>query len=153
MTADATWFVKRELVRHEIALPSVKARDADLAKLREDGASEETIAVARAARTAEVELRPLTAGDMAELNQLNLENDGPALRLGKAKLRAVELALVGWSLGPITRETIEQLNPMVFEQIHDLVDAGEGSSASDDGPPPQAAPAPPTPEVEPVESS
>ena len=115
------WFVKSDVVRHTIRHPQSGAE-------------------------AEVELRPLTAGDVAVLNEIRLNaGGGGAIALGEAKLLAVERALVGWSLPQaITRDTIAQLNPLVFEEIYRLVDGGEGANGT--GPPIAAA----TPEPQPT---
>lgn len=161
MTPETTsWFTKRETERHQIHLPGVDEevaraiadmRDASVEERRE---REEEI---RAAMTAEVELRPLNAGDMALLNELRLEQDGASIQLGAVKLRTVQLALVGWSLQengtlkPITPDTIKQLNPFVFDQIYRLVDVGEGANGS--GPPSPAASEPPVSPQDAAESS
>lgn len=105
----ADWFTRRDAAKHQIELP---------------GSDEK----------AEVELRPLNAGDVAAMNELKLSGEGASLALGEVKLLTVERALVGWSLGrEITPDTIRQLNPLVFEQIHALVDIGGGADGT--GPP------------------
>lgn len=141
---EPSWFVSREITKHEIALPSVELRDKKLAKMAEDGNPEEAIAAERERLTATVSLRPLNAGHVARMNELKLKSDGASIDLGAAKVLAVEFALVDWSLPtPITADTIKQLNPMVFEQIYELVDGGEGANGS--GPPQPAAEAPHSP--------
>lgn len=142
---EASWFVSREITRCEIALPSVQARDKKLDEMRTAGAAAEAIEAKRAEITAWVDLRPLNAGHVAQMNELKLKSDGASIDLGAAKVRAVEFALVDWSLpSPVTADTIMQLNPMVFEQIYELVDGGEGANGS--GPPPPAAEAPHSPQ-------
>lgn len=139
--SDPSWFVGREITRHEIALPSAELRERKLQKLRDDGNDDAAVAAAREQLTGWVELRPLNAGHVAQMNELKLKSDGASIDLGAAKVRAVEFALVNWSLpSPITADTIAQLNPMVFEQIYELVDGGEGANGS--GPPPPAAETP-----------
>lgn len=139
--SEASWFVSREITKREIALPSVELRDKKLAQMREDGNSDEAIKAERARLTGWVELRPLNAGHVAQMNELKLKSDGASIDLGAAKVLAVEFALVNWSLpSPPTSDVIKQLNPMVFEQIYELVDGGEGANGS--GPPPPAAETP-----------
>jgi hypothetical protein len=141
---DPSWFVSREISKSEIALPSVELRDKKLKQLREDGNTDDAIEAERERLTGWVELRPLNAGHVAQMNELKLKSDGASIDLGAAKVLAVEFALVNWSLpSPITVDTIKQLNPMVFEQIYELVDGGEGANGS--GPPPPAAETPHTP--------
>lgn len=150
MTHETTWFTKRETERHEIHLPGIEAEVVRAIASMRDASEEERRSreeQIRASMTAEVELRPLNAGDMAILNELRLEQDGASIQLGTVKLKTVQLALVGWSLQdngsvkPITPDTIKQLNPFVFDQIYRLVDVGEGANGS--GPPPPAASEPP----------
>jgi hypothetical protein len=160
VVTETSWFTKRETERHEIFLPGIDQAVADALASMRDASHEERQAreaEIRAAMTAEVELRPLNAGDMALLNELRLEQDGASIQLGTVKLRTVELALVGWSLQdngsvkPITVDTIKQLNPFVFDQIYRLVDVGEGANGS--GPPQPAASEPPVSAQDAAESS
>lgn len=77
---------------------------------------------------AEVELRPLNAGDRAALEdtiRMEAGDSNPQVLLGTMRRLTVERALVGWSLevSP-TPETIKSLNPDVFEQIFEHVNMG-----------------------------
>ena len=71
--------------------------------------------------TADVELRPLSWGTTLRMNEIKLgaDADGGVARLspGDNKLLMVEMALVAWTLPlPITRDVLQQLNPLVGEQ-------------------------------------
>lgn len=78
--------------------------------------------------TAEVELRPLNAGDQAMFSDtIAMTGDQePSVRLGSLRLLMVERAIVSWTLDVSpTRASIEQLTIPVFEQIFEAVNAGE----------------------------
>lgn len=133
------WFTKPVTQKHDVTFPGL---DAELAKVeaprRDDHPGDEAFERAveaaecelqaiRSAYTMTVELRPLDAGDMAELQEIRLRENGGAVAIGENKLLAVEKAIVGWSLPTApTRDAIRQLNPIVFEKLWELVDVGEG---------------------------
>lgn len=78
--------------------------------------------------TATVDIVPLNAGDQVAIQdsiRMQIGEDAsPEARIGSLKLLIVERALVGWSLDVApTRNTIERLNPEVFEQIFQLANA------------------------------
>lgn len=145
------WFTSNKTAEHEIYLPGInevvdrrleelktrkreqlaaegvdtEAIDEQLEQLENDDAVRAELDGIRRDMTATVKLRPLNAGDIAAINELKVSRQGASIALGEVKLLAVEMALVEWSIGqPITKDTIAQLNPLVFEQIHDLVDVG-----------------------------
>lgn len=110
------WFVQRETYTRKIVHPASKAE-------------------------AEVTMRPLNAGDRAEFNEIRLLSDGEGggqgiMSPGRIQLLTVERAVVTWTIpgpGP-TAETIAQLDPVIFEQLWELVSFGnppdaEGSEA------------------------
>lgn len=84
-----------------------------------------------------VKLKPLDWGATLRMNELKLEqaiDGGSSVKLspGESKLLMCELALVEWSLPlPITRDTLQRLNPAVGEQIFAYVDVGGGESSPD----------------------
>lgn len=76
--------------------------------------------------TAEVELRPLNAGDTAAFSDTIAMTMGeePSIRLGSLRLMMVERAVVSWSLEVApSRSTIERLDPRVFEQIFQAIES------------------------------
>lgn len=168
------WFVKHDVAEHEIHFPgmgeelAIRGHQLEAEarvrlglddKLDEPLPDEEQATIdaelerLKAEYTMTVKLRPLDAGDVARISELRLGVGGASIQLGEAKLLAVELALEAWTLdvNP-TRESIAQLNPIVFEQIYDLIDVGEGTVGAGSPTPPAraetATPAAPTkPEV------
>jgi hypothetical protein len=83
-----------------------------------------------------VDLRPLNAGDRAELQDLvrmqfssqdddTADETSAALRVGAMQLLTLERAIVEWSLpSPPSPVTIRQLHPEVFSQIYAEVSWG-----------------------------
>ena len=111
-----SWFVQRETYDRKIIYPGT-----------DDEAS--------------VTMRPLNAGDRAEFNEIRLLSDGAGggeaqMQPGRMQLLTVERAVVSWTIpgpGP-SAETIQQLDPRVFDQLYELVSFGnppdgEGSQA------------------------
>lgn len=176
-TASPKWFVKHDVAEHDIHFPGM-GEELAIAGARLEDAARERLQLTdkgddgqlpplpepdqatidaeleriKADYTIRVKLRPLDAGDVARISELRLGVGGASIQLGEAKLLAVELALEAWTLDvQPTRETISQLNPLVFEQIYDLVDVGEGTERTGSPTPPAretAAPAAPIqPEV------
>lgn len=149
------FFVRQETTDHEIAVPGrdrqLKACRARLEQeKRPEGEIKKELDALSATLTATVKLRPLNAGEMAKINEIRVDAGGGTIPIGEGRLLAVELALVEWSLDqPITRDTIRQLNPVVFQRIYDLVDVG---GEPDDPPRRESEPAPallaPAPDLE-----
>lgn len=171
MTSRPQWFVKHDTREHDIHFPGMGEELAITGhRLEQDARArlelkaderlpddeqakiDAELERVKAEHTIKVRLRPLDAGDVARISELRLGIGGASIQLGEGKLLAVELALESWTLDvQPTRETIAQLNPMVFEQIYDLVDIGEGSVGTGSPTPPArdtAEPAAPSqPEV------
>lgn len=106
------WFVQRDTYEREIEHPETKEK-------------------------ATVTMRPLNAGDRAELQELRLvegedgEGEG-RIHIARQQLHAVRLALAAWSIDtPITADTIAQLDPRVFDQIYKHVSFGNPSEVVD----------------------
>jgi hypothetical protein len=77
-----------------------------------------------------VTLRPLNAGDRAELQEMQItggedgEGEGK-VSLARQQVRALQLALVAWSLPEaVSPDTIAQLEPAVFDAIYAHVSFG-----------------------------
>lgn len=100
------WFVSRETYDREVAHP--------------DDENEKIT----------VTLRPLNAGDRAELQEMRIGagDDGEGegrVSLARQQVHAVQLALVAWSLPQaVSPETIAQLDPRVFDGIYKHVSFG-----------------------------
>lgn len=78
---------------------------------------------------ATVTLRPLNAGDRAELQDLTRmsggDDGGAELRLGAMQLVTLKRAIVDWTLPePTTAEAIAGLHPDVFDAIYEYVSWG-----------------------------
>lgn len=77
-----------------------------------------------------VTLRPLNAGDRAELQEMQIVDDGEGggegkVSLARQQVRAMQLALVAWSLPEaLSPDTIAQLEPKVFDAIYKHVSFG-----------------------------
>lgn len=90
---------------------------------------ERTIAIGQ------VELRPLDAGDQAELGELRVQGNRQTIDAGIMRLLLVEKALVSWTFrAPVAPEAIRRLSPIYLEQIYAAVDVGGGESAESDPP-------------------
>jgi hypothetical protein len=101
------WFTSRETYEREIAHPD----DPD-AKIK-------------------LTLRPLNAGDRAELQEMQIvgDDDGEGghgtVSIARQQVHAVQLALVAWSLPEaLSPDTIAQLEPKVFDRIYEHVSFG-----------------------------
>lgn len=80
-----------------------------------------------------VELRPLSAGQLAKLQELRLIEGEGSIQVGRMKILQMVAAIVAWSFSePVNEHTIAQLKPLVFEQIYEHVDAGGGESEEPD---------------------
>ena len=78
---------------------------------------------------ATITLRPLNAGDRAELQDLTrmqMGDEGSAeLRLGQMQLITVSRAIVDWTLDePTTPEAVAMLHPDVFDDIYSHISWG-----------------------------
>lgn len=141
------WFASRKPARHYIVFPGAK----DVAEdMRAKGRDEAEIAAFLEDNTFWVEVRELTAGDRAHLDELRLGDEGAAtLSYGNQILRAVELCLTSWSLPePPTAENVRQLKPLVVQAIFEALDDGRmivekrtnGSEGANGSGPPRVAP-------------
>ncbi len=78
-----------------------------------------------------VTMRPLHAGDRAELQDLTRmsmgdEENSAELRLGAMQLITLERAIINWTLpSPPTGVTIRQLHPEIYDQIYEYVSWGD----------------------------
>lgn len=153
MTEEFAWFSPLKTERHPIVFPGAREQ-AEL--LRGRGKPDEAVALLERA-TKYVEVRGLTAGDRAQLDELKFSatSDGSAegkLSMGESKLRTVELCLCSWDFEqPLNTEQIRALNPFVLDAIFAVIPSGrletktpgESVGANGSGPPPPAAVEPP----------
>ncbi len=94
--------------------------------------TEHTITDPDTGETATVQIKKLSAGDLASIHdsiRMNLGDKGearPDINLGAFRMLIVEKSLVSWSLEqPVTPNTIRLLSPAVFEQIFDICNEDE----------------------------
>jgi hypothetical protein len=145
--SDVPWFVDPRPKRCSIPFPGAEE---EAERARRAGADEERVAAWLAERTLVLELRGLSAGDKAALDELKFTQQGDArLEFGSNQLALLELAIVSWNLdAPITRETVARLDyeltQAIIEQIptgRDRMKMDESGGADGSGPsPPAAAP-------------
>lgn len=145
------WFTPHVSERHEIAYPGLKA---ELLRMKKSGSTDEALAEFEAGHTAWVEVRGLTAGDRALLDEMKFvssERGGGAgvLEFTESKIRTVTACLSAWSFDlPVTEGSIRSLNPFVLDAIFEVIPEGrfldESERANGSGPPPvlAAVPAP-----------
>jgi hypothetical protein len=107
---------------------------------------EETITDPRDGETWTVTLRELNAGDDAAIRdetviEIELDEEGQEVErsrvpMGRLRLRAVERAIVSWTLPlALSPNAIRVLNAEIFEQIYRHVRWSSASAAEDDSPP------------------
>jgi len=81
--------------------------------------------------TAEITLRPLNAGDQADIMDILRteygDEDKSQLAIGSMRMLAVERAVIDWTIpGPKpSPESIRALSPPVFEQVYGAVRLGD----------------------------
>jgi len=142
------WFVPSTTQRHQIVFPGAQEVAAEMRREQRPAAEVEEFL---AEHTMEVEVRGMTAGDAAMLQELRFTEAGEGkLAFGEASLVAVELCLVSWSLAdPISRDSLRRLEPLVIEAIRAVIPEGklvvektEKQGANGSGPPLAAVAAP-----------
>lgn len=139
------WFADTKPVRHWITFPG--ARD-QAAQMRAGGREQADVDAFLDDHTFWVELRELTAGERARLEELRFTQEGlGTLAFGQQKLMTVESCLVAWGLeGAPDVENLARLKPLVLDEIFAKIDDGrlmpdkdkDAGKANGSGPPPPA---------------
>jgi hypothetical protein len=134
MAPTTSWFVQPETYEREVHL------------YEGEGDAKKVVA------TEKVTLRPLNAGDRAEIDDaIRIEfadatddeeaKVSPQVRIGTMKRLVVSRALVSWTLElPVSEATLSQLQPDVFEQIFGHTSFGTPKAQESD-PTPGSGPA------------